>query len=210
MDTPSVSILIVDDQPTNLKVLLSFLKEHGFDIHIAENGNRALQVLENYQPDLILLDVMMPGMDGFETCRQIKKNEKTVSIPIIFMTALDSVEDKVAGFEAGGVDYITKPLQQVEVLARINTHITLHRQKQELEQALTEVKKLSGIIPICSVCKQIRNDEGYWQQVDQYIAEHSEVEFSHALCTGCADRLYGKEEWYKNSRRNNTGKDTVD
>ena len=144
---------------------------------------------------------MMPGMDGFATCRRIKENPETASIPVIFMTALDSVEDKVAGFEAGGVDYITKPFQQIEVLARLRTHLEMLRQRQELEEALAEIRTLSGIIPICSCCKRIRDEEGYWQQVEQYIANHSEAQFSHALCQSCADKLYGNEEWYQSMNR---------
>jgi len=139
MITNEATILVVDDQPANLKVLLSFLKDHRFQIRIAEDGERTLQVLENFQPDIILLDVMMPGMDGFETCRRIKENKQTANIPVIFMTALDNVEDKISGFEAGGVDYITKPFQQIEVLTRINTHVRLRRKELELEKALDEV-----------------------------------------------------------------------
>ncbi|MEA3468242.1 MAG: diguanylate cyclase [Thermodesulfobacteriota bacterium] len=139
MTTQKATILVVDDQPANLKVLLSFLKDHQFQIRIAEDGERTLQVLENYKPDIILLDVMMPGMNGFETCRRIKEKQETADIPIIFITALDNIEDKIAGFEAGGVDYITKPFQQVEVLTRIKTHIRLRRKEQELEKALDEV-----------------------------------------------------------------------
>ena len=125
MEVKKAAILVVDDRPANLKVLLSSLEEYDFDVRIAENGETALRTLRNFQADLVLLDVMMPGMDGFETCRQIKSNPATAEVPVIFMTALDSVEDKVAGFAAGGVDYITKPFQQVEVLARVNTHVTL-------------------------------------------------------------------------------------
>ncbi|MCD6387994.1 MAG: response regulator [Desulfobulbaceae bacterium] len=191
METKYAVILIIDDQPANLKVLLSFLKQHNFEVRIAENGDRALQVLDNYQPDIILLDVMMPGMDGFETCRRIKANKEIAGIPVIFMTALDSVEDKVSGFEAGGVDYITKPFQQAEVLARVNTHITLRKQKLKLKQALAEVKRLSGFLPICAFCKKIRDDEGYWRQMEQYITEHSEAIFSHGVCPDCAEEHYG-------------------
>jgi phosphoserine phosphatase RsbU/P len=185
------TILVVDDQPANLKVLFSFLKTHEFQIRVADNGEKALRVLENEQPDLILLDVLIPGMNGFEICKQIKENKDTANIPVIFMTALNSVEDKMTGFEAGGVDYITKPFQQVEVLARVNTHVTLRRRELELKQALAEVTELSGILPICSFCKNIRNDEGYWQQVEQYIAEHSEALFSHGVCEKCAEKHYG-------------------
>ncbi|MCK5517393.1 MAG: response regulator [Desulfobulbaceae bacterium] len=191
MKTQDYRILIIDDQVANLKVLLSFLEEQHFDVRIAETGKRALTVLENYSPDLILLDVMMPGMDGFETCRRIKANKETAAIPVIFMTVLDSIEDKIVGFEAGGVDYITKPFQQLEVVTRMNTHLRLRRQQLELEQALAEVKQLSGLLPICSFCKQIRNDKGDWQQIEQYISNHSEAEFSHSLCPDCVEQHYG-------------------
>ena len=133
MDNPTATILIVDDQPTNLKVLMRLFEQHSYKILIAENGKRALQAALS-QPDLILLDVMMPGMDGFETCRRLKEEKATTDIPIIFMTALDHLDDKIAGFKAGAVDYITKPFQQPEVLARVNIHITLRRQQQQLKE----------------------------------------------------------------------------
>jgi len=191
MDAKKAAILVIDDQPANLKVLLYSLEQYNFEVRIAENGESALKILNNFKPNLILLDVMMPGLNGFDTCRKIKDNPDTADIPVIFMTALDSLEDKVAGFDAGGVDYITKPFQQVEVIARVNTHIALNQQKHELQQALAEVKKLSGFLPICSHCKKIRDDKGYWQQVEQYISEHSEALFSHSICDDCAEEHYG-------------------
>ena len=179
------AILVVDDQPANLKVLLSFLQAHNFQIYIADNGLRALKILSKVCPDLILLDVMMPDIDGFETCRRIKMNQHLEQVPVVFITSLDSVEDKMAGFAAGGVDYITKPFQQAEVLARVKTHIMLRKREQELQQALAEIKTLTGILPICSYCKKIRSDEGYWQQVEEYISKHSSAMFSHGLCPEC-------------------------
>ena len=191
--TNTNTILVVDDQPANLQVLFTFLKQHGFSVLVADNGHRALKALEKEKkPDLILLDVMMPGMDGFETCRRIKENEAIADIPIIFITALDSTEDKMRGFKAGGLDYITKPFQQAEVLARVKTHIALRQQKLELQQALDEVKQLKGILPICCVCKQIRDDKGYWQQVEQYISEHTDVLFSHGICPDCYEKEMAK------------------
>ena len=136
-------ILVIDDQPANLEVLVSFLTDHNFNVRIAENGKWALQVLETYQPDIIILDVMMPEMDGFETCRRIKSNKDTADIPVVFMTALDSIQDKVTGFEAGGVDYITKPFQHLEVLARVNAHVALRKQKIKLEQQKELLKMMS-------------------------------------------------------------------
>jgi len=136
-DRKERTVLIVDDQVANLKMLLTFLQDNGYTVRIAESANRALQVLESYTPDCILLDIMMPDVTGFELCKSLKKNDATVGIPVIFMSALDAIEDKIKGFKVGGVDYITKPFQDVEVLARVNTHITLRRQKLELERVQT-------------------------------------------------------------------------
>ncbi len=194
MQSEQDAILVVDDQPANLKVLLSFLQEHDYRVYMVDSGQRALEILPKIQPDLVLLDVMMPGMNGFEICRIIKADKKLAALPIIFMTALDSVGDKVTGFSAGAVDYITKPFQQVEVLARINTHITLRKREKELEEALEEIKTLTGILPICSYCKQIRNDEGYWQQVEEYISEHSQAIFSHGVCPICYKKVMARFE----------------
>lgn len=118
-------ILIVDDTPANLGVIVDYLRHYGFGIMIARSGESALQKARYAPPDIILLDVLMPDMDGFETCRQLKADEITKDIPVIFMTSLTSPEDKVKGFEAGAVDYVTKPLYQEEVLARITTHLRL-------------------------------------------------------------------------------------
>ncbi len=144
------TILVVDDQPANLTTLLSFLKMQHFHVRIATSGKRALLALSEHPADIILLDVMMPDMDGFETCRRIKENKESADIPIIFMTSLDSIEDKVIAFEAGGVDYIIKPFQQGEILARINTHITLRKKEQELEKALGEVTRQKKLLETLS------------------------------------------------------------
>lgn len=133
-------VLIVDDQPTSLKVLLSFLQEQDFELRLLQSGRQTLDMLRHFQPDVILLDVLMPEMDGFETCRRIKAEPTWAEIPVIFMTALHGVEDKVAGFAAGGVDYITKPFQQDEVLARISTHLSLRRQTLRLKAAKEELQ----------------------------------------------------------------------
>ncbi|WP_321495510.1 diguanylate cyclase [uncultured Desulfobacter sp.] len=146
MDGPM--ILVVDDQPNNIKVLLSFLRNHNFQTRIAESGERALQLLDRLMPDLILLDVMMPGMNGFETCRKIKTDRQKADIPIIFMTALDNVEDKVLGFEAGGVDYITKPFDQAEMLSRIKTHIELRKKTLALQKSEKQIRMIVENAPI--------------------------------------------------------------
>lgn len=128
------TILIIDDNPTNLGVIADYLEECNFEVITARHGEEGLQKAEYVQPDLILLDVMMPGIDGFETCRRLKAEAATTDIPVIFMTALASEEDKVRGFEAGAVDYVIKPVQQREVLARINTHLRIREQSQQLKE----------------------------------------------------------------------------
>lgn len=128
------TLLLVDDIPTNLKVLVSYLQNFNFKVRIAQDGEDALQQIEYAKPDLILLDVMMPKIDGFETCRCLKQNPDTQNIPVIFMSALSDTFDKIAGFEAGGVDYITKPFQHEEVLARVNTHLTLKHLREQVDQ----------------------------------------------------------------------------
>ncbi|MEH2072808.1 MAG: response regulator [Nostoc sp.] len=136
-------ILIVDDVPNNLKVLSDTLANAGFEVAIATSGESALQQLEHTPVSLILLDVMMPGMDGFETCQRIKANAKTQNIPIIFITALSESVNKVTGFELGAIDYITKPFQQGEVLARVRTHLKLNQLSQSLEARNTELQQLT-------------------------------------------------------------------
>lgn len=132
-------VLAIDDNVTNLKVAISYLQTHGLEVIIARNGEKGIERARFARPDLILLDVRMPGMDGFETCRRLKADDSTRDIPIIFMTALSDVEDKVRGFEAGGVDYITKPIQAEEVWARVNAHLTNRRLQRELEVQVAEL-----------------------------------------------------------------------
>ncbi|MEL6461318.1 MAG: response regulator [Cyanobacteria bacterium J06621_15] len=138
---PSNSILIVDDTPNNIRLLFDVLDSAGFDISVVKNGETALDKLHYIQPDLILLDVMMPGIDGFETCRRIKSNLKTKDVPIIFMTALSDSEHKVSGLQIGAVDYITKPIQVEEVLARVNVHLNLRNAQIQVQEEVIERKK---------------------------------------------------------------------
>ncbi len=135
------TILIIDDNAANLGVLSGYLKDGGFQIMIARNGRDGIAKASRGNPDLILLDVLMPEMDGFETCRRLKSDHTVKEIPVIFITALQSVEDKVKGFAAGGVDYLTKPLQEQEVLARVQTHLQLQAHKKQLQQQAIELRQ---------------------------------------------------------------------
>jgi len=129
-----LSILIVDDTPNNIAVLVDYLSDTHFKVLVARDGESAIAQAKYAQPDLILLDVLMPGIDGFETCARLKNDHALKDIPVIFMTALSETVDKVKGFNAGAADYITKPLQHEEVLARINTHLALRRLQKSLEE----------------------------------------------------------------------------
>ncbi|TVQ09601.1 MAG: response regulator [Leptolyngbya sp. DLM2.Bin27] len=133
------TILVVDDTPMNLEVLFDFLSHAGFKVLFAEDGESALETAHYATPDLILLDILMPGLDGYETCRRLKENEATASIPIIFLTALTETTDKVKGFALGAVDFITKPLQYEEVLARVNTHLRLQSLARQLRDQNTRL-----------------------------------------------------------------------
>lgn len=135
------TVLIVDDTPANVSVLFDFLNAEGFKVLVAKNGKGAIQKAEYAQPDLILLDIMMPEIDGFEACRLLKASADTRDIPVIFMTALADTVDKVRGFSLGAVDYITKPFQHEEVLARIHTHLQVRRLQQQLEARSKELEQ---------------------------------------------------------------------
>lgn len=176
------TVLIVDDIPNNLKILLTYLDRLHFKVLVAQDGEDGLAKAIYAKPDVILLDIMMPRMDGYETCRRIKEHPETHEIPVIFMSALSDVNDKIRGFEAGAVDYITKPVQHQEVLARLTTHITLRNLQRTLEQRNHELSMMAHTlvrdfkVPLLSVglfarvlraeCGQSNGDiEGCFQQL---------------------------------------------
>jgi signal transduction histidine kinase len=137
-------ILIVDDDPTNAEILSEYLKKSEFETILSQNGLHAIAQCKKLDPDLILLDVMMPDMDGFETCAELKKHENTREIPVIFTTALSDTASKIRGFEVGGVDYITKPFHPEEVLARVNAHLTIRKQQQQLQRQTEQLTLLNA------------------------------------------------------------------
>ena len=189
MDKRKKLVLIVDDNPENRKALGSLLVNNGYEVGASSDGQKALDFVEKVKPDLILLDIMMPGMNGYEVCEKLKEDVSTKHIPVIFLTAKTDSEDIVKGFKVGGVDYVAKPFNSEELLARVSTHI--------------EIKTLRGLLPICSNCKSIRDLEGMWASIEEYLNDHSEAELSHSLCPACTEKLYGKEDWYiraKNKR----------
>ena len=135
---PKGVILITDDNPNNIRILYGMLEEEGYSVRVTLDGNQALESIAADKPDLLLLDINMPGMNGYEVCRILKASEETAHIPVIFISALDSPIDKVTAFSCGGVDYITKPFQINEVMARVATHLRLYRLQMELEELVAE------------------------------------------------------------------------
>ena len=176
------SILIVDDEPKNIQLLGNLLEKNNYEIEFAMDGESALHWVEKKPFDLVLLDIMMPGMDGYEVCRTIKSDISKMHIPIIFLTAKTDTDDIVKGFEVGGSDYVTKPFRSLELLARVKMQV--------------EMKTLRGLIPICANCKDIRDDKGSWNKIEAYIQKHSVALFSHGMCPKCMDKLYGEQDWY--------------
>lgn len=179
----SETILIVDDTPANLGVLVETLGAAGYQLMVAEDGEEALAQTAGTAPDLILLDVMMPGIDGFETCRRLKAQPTTAETPVLFMTALNETPDKVRAFAAGGVDYITKPIEHEEALARVRTHLALRRLRRELAEELTLKQRFMGIAshdlrnPVCLILiatELARRSAGQPEALAQHLASISD------------------------------------
>ncbi|MBF0235714.1 MAG: two-component system response regulator [Desulfamplus sp.] len=183
MNNVKFKILIVDDEPHNLELLGQILKDQ-YQLSFATNGATAIDVARKIKPDIILLDVMMPGMDGYEVCVQLKSNDEMIKIPVIFITALSEVEDEKRGFDAGGVDYITKPVSKPIVQARVQTHLSLYKQNQILEttveQRTADLKKaldklesysLDSIFRLCRASEYKDEDTGaHIQRMSHYSA----------------------------------------
>jgi CheY-like chemotaxis protein len=196
---PKPVMMAVDDNPVNLQLLVEGLGDR-YSIVCCTDGEEAIELLEECQPDLILLDIQMPGMSGYEVCQRIKNMELVKDVPVIFLTAMSQLEDEVKGLEYGAVDYITKPFDMRIVQMRVTTQIELRRKSRlleertiELEEALENIRSLKEILPICMYCKKIRDDAGYWEQLESYISLHTGSNFSHSICPECLREHYGDE-----------------
>ena len=207
-----MAILIVDDSRDEQTLLSSRLRAAGYEaLMVADSAETALEMLgqdraeqRTGEIDLILMDIMLPGVDGLEACRRIKATEWLQDIPIIVITVKTDEQALCAAFAAGAMDYIRKPVNPAELVARVSSALALKEERntrkareqellmrtQELEQALREVKVLRGLIPICAKCKRVRTDKGNWQQLEEYIQVHSEAEFSHGICHVCMKEVY--------------------
>ncbi len=270
-DKSDIRILVVEDSRTQALFLQKILEDQGYMVWVTMNGEEALEYLKTNDPTLVLSDVVMPGINGYELCRRIKQDERLSSIPVVLLTYLSDPEDILKGLECGANNFIVKPYDEKSLVSRIRyvlVNDSLRRQSYaemgieiffagrkhflageriqildllissfedavlgrielsksnrdladlnerlareieerkraerdkeavilELRQALAEVKKLGGLLPICSACKKIRDDRGYWQQIEAYIREHSEAEFTHSICPKCMKELYPELE----------------
>ncbi len=214
MTAPKGRILIVDDEPISVESLCHFLASD-YEIFLANSGESALQLAETQRPDVILLDIVMPRMDGYEVFRKILDNPALCDTPVLFITMMTEAECEAKGLELGAHDYLTKPYNPAIVRLRVRNQLQLKRrndlvraqrdllvQKNEaLESALSRIRRLEGIITICMHCKQIRNVSNSWEQIEIYITENSEAQFSHGVCPKCLESIYGKPEAYSGGEK---------
>jgi DNA-binding response OmpR family regulator len=178
----------------------ALLAAGGFSCVTAQSGNKALGLLLNSDFAIVLLDVQMPEMDGYEVAELMRGREKTRRVPIIFVTAISKEQRYVfKGYESGAVDYLFKPIDPAILNAKVSVFCELHRQKElirrqvrdieeknrALEAQLGEIRTLRGMLPICSCCKKVRSDDGYWKSIEIYLRDNTHAEFSHSLCPDC-------------------------
>jgi len=193
-----VRILIAEDDLTSRTILTALLAKCGHEIVAACDGAQAWEALQQADaPRLAILDWMMPGLDGLEVCRRVRALASGQQTYLIMLTARSSKSDTAEGLRAGANDYLAKPFDADELCARVEVGcrmLALQDQLQskvcELQDALAQIKTLRGIVPICASCKKIRDDRGYWNQVEAYVSQHSEARFSHGLCPECIANLY--------------------
>jgi sigma-B regulation protein RsbU (phosphoserine phosphatase) len=200
-----VRILVAEDDPITQRLLQSTLARLGWDVITAPDGVAAWQMLDTLEgeeaPQLVLLDWMMPGLDGIEICRKLRTTPGFELMYIILLTSRSEKEDLAMGLAAGANDYITKPFHPAELESRVRVgqrmvklQTSLAARIKELESALSEVRQLQGLLPMCSYCKKVRNEANYWQQVEAYITSTSGVELTHSVCPSCMERVMREME----------------
>jgi CheY-like chemotaxis protein len=191
-------ILIAEDNLTSRILLKALLEKDGHEVTVTVNGAEAWQALQRPDaPELLVLDWMMPEMDGLEVVRRVRALLTDRPAYIIMLTSMDEKGKVVAALDAGANDYLAKPFDSGELRARVEVgrrmlelQNSLASKNEVLRQALDHIKTLRGIIPICMSCKKIRDDQGYWNQLESYVSKHTEAEFSHGVCPECLDKLY--------------------
>jgi DNA-binding response OmpR family regulator len=191
-------ILIADDDSASRIVLATFLERLGYEVVAAEDGLAAWRLLQLANaPRLAILDLMMPGIDGLELVRRVREVPSMLPPYLIMLSTRSEKVDIVAGLDAGANDYVAKPFDHGELRARVEVGRRMVEMRSELaakieqlRQAVDQIKTLKGIVPICASCKNIRDDRGFWNRVENYVRDHTEAEFSHAVCPDCMKKLY--------------------
>ncbi len=197
-----VKVLVTDDDPGVLRLSASLLGREGYEVYEATTGKECLETARAHHPDMILLDVMLPDITGVEVCRQIKADQELQDTFVILVSGVRvSSEYQADGLAVGADGYIVKDITNREFLARVDSMVRIKRmgdalraEKKEqekliskLQEALAEIRTLKGLIPICAFCKKIRDDEGYWNQLEAYICKHTDASFTHGVCPECAE-----------------------
>jgi phosphoserine phosphatase RsbU/P len=189
--------LIADDDKTTALLVRRALERCGLAVTVAHDGQAAWDILSGADPpEIALLDWMMPAIDGLELCRRIRSGPHRANLYLLLVTSREARADVVSGLDAGADDYVVKPFDVDELSARVRVgmrvvslQLSLANNVAQLQEALARVKTLSGLLPICSYCKRVRKDEDYWQQMEHYVSEHSDAEFSHGICPACFERV---------------------
>jgi len=198
MNPAEIKILVVDDDANVARGTAHLLNQVGYTTFMAQNGVEALKAVQTVHPNLVLTDREMPEMNGVEMCRQIKGDPALSDMLVVLISGTyTQTEEQAAGLEAGADGYIARPIANRELVARVASFVRILRlnrapreKNAELEAALAKVKLLSGLLPICAGCKKIRDDKGYWGQVESYVQQHSEATFTHSLCPDCTKTYF--------------------
>jgi phosphoserine phosphatase RsbU/P len=192
-----MKVLVADDDDSIRKMLTTLLSENGYEVTAVADGDRAWQVMvQEDAPPVAILDWNMPAQTGPEVIRRVRSVQRSYAPYLLLLTAKDRRGDIVEGLQAGASDYITKPFDCDELLARLQVGVKmvafqmeLGQRVRDLEEALEHVRHLQGLLPICSYCKKVRDDQNYWHAVDNYLAVNSDVHFSHGICPECFEKI---------------------
>ena len=193
---------MADDESLSRALLDKALKQWGYETIVTSDGQEAWQVMQSDAPPyLVIVDWMMPGMSGLEFCRKVRETANLASTYIILLTGKQETKDIVTGLQSGADDYMTKPFEKEELHARIQVgerviglQTALAKRVEQLEESLSKIKTLQGLIPICSHCKKIRDDQNYWKELESYLGEHSSAEFSYGICPECRGKFSERQE----------------
>jgi len=195
-------ILIAEDDSISRTLLERALKQWGYETIVTSNGQDAWDVMQSEgPPTLAIVDWMMPGISGLEFCRKVRESENLASSYLILLTGKREKDDVVTGLQSGANDYVAKPFDKEELHARIQVgervielQTALARKVKELEESLSKIKTLQGLIPICSHCKRIRDDQNYWKELESYVVEHSSAEFNYGICPECRGKFSERQK----------------